>query len=274
MHIRSIIVTLSVLLPGCGPKIVGHLGITDSDASDTSPGPGDDGTSGVGATSDPSSSTSAGATTTSMGTTTDASATLTDASATTTDASATTTSAGTSTTGSEDSDGPPPIPAACLAVDHETCYDAVIAACLSDGHGTWFETPACVAAVQDCYPIGTQALATADVIEFCSAEFSAACLKQNLPGCSETFCTCTAGGYPFDWNNCWDLTLIACWPWGEVTSDCEAVLAGCYPGATLGEYEQCRQQVYENVGPEGECYCPMCGFHEQCEDALDACLGA
>ena len=80
------------------------------------------------------------------------------------------------------------------------------------------------------------------------------------------------GAYPYDWNNCWHLLLVGCSI--AATSDCEAVLAGCYPAATVGEYEQCRQQVIENVGPEGECNCPRCGFHEQCEDALDTCLGA
>jgi hypothetical protein len=249
MHIRNIIVILSVLLPGCGPKVVGYLGITDSDASDTSPGPNSDGTSEAGDTSDPS--TSIGATTASTSTT----------------STTTTGGEGTSTTGGVDSGGPV-VPPECLAVDHETCYDAALAACV--GAGNWLVTPACIDAVQSCYPIGTQTLAAADVIGFCSAEVEEACGSKNAPGCSETFCTCTAGAFPYDWNNCWHLLLVACLH-PAVASDCEAVLAGCYPAVTVGEYQECRQQVIEG---DSQCNCPGCGEPEPCEDALDACLGA
>ncbi|MDC0668514.1 hypothetical protein [Nannocystis radixulma] len=248
MHIRHGIVILSVLLPGCGPKIVGLLGITDSDASDTSSEP-----------IDPSSSTSKGARTTSTGTTTTSAST------------STTGGEGTTTTGGEDS-GSPVIPPECLAIDHKACFDAALDACAV--FGSWNVTQACVDAVQDCYPIGTQKLVAADVIDFCHAEFPGDCLSKNDPGCSETFCACTAGAYPYDWNNCWHLLLVACWTWGAPASDCETVLSGCYPGATVSEYEECRYQALLEVGQEGSCYCPMCGHHEQCEDALAACLGA
>jgi hypothetical protein len=158
-------------------------------------------------------------------------------------------------------------PAACVGIDHETCYPAVLEACL--GEGRWDDTPECSAAVVACYPMGPPALAVGDVIQFCIAELSEGCLFNDGPGCGETFCACTAGAFPYDWDNCWHLTLLACMP--GFNSDCAQVLGGCYPGATVPELEACQQQVMETVGDE--CNCPMCSIHEQCEVALDACLG-
>ena len=158
-------------------------------------------------------------------------------------------------------------PAACATVDHDACFTSALEAC--QGEGNWQVTPACVDAVLACYPITTDVLTPTDVIEFCHAEFPGDCLSNNAPGCSETFCDCTAGVYPFDWTNCWDLLLIGCHP--GVTSDCPAALAGCYPDATVAQYDVCRQQVIDTVGQE--CDCPMCDAHVECEQALDACLG-
>ena len=155
----------------------------------------------------------------------------------------------------------------CAAIDHGTCFSAVQAAC--DGNGNWDADDDCVAAVLDCYPVGTDALATSDVIDFCSAEFGEECIGGNGPGCGQTFCECTAGVYPFDWNNCWHLLLLGCSP--GVDSDCVSVLASCYPGATVAEYEACRDQI--NSQGEGECNCPMCDAHVACEASLDECLG-
>ncbi|MFZ6179138.1 hypothetical protein [Nannocystis pusilla] len=156
----------------------------------------------------------------------------------------------------------------CDYVDHSACFGAMVEVCKGKGH--WDVTPECVNAVTSCYPIGTQALAAVDVVKFCAAEFGGECFYANGPGCGETLCTCTAGGFPFDWSSCWHLLLLACDV--NVESDCESVLAGCYPGASVEDFKQCQDQVMQDVGVE--CHCPMCSIHESCEDALDTCLGA
>ncbi|MCY1064681.1 hypothetical protein OV090_07905 [Nannocystis sp. RBIL2] len=199
-------------------------------------------------------STSAGEGTTSAGST----------SVGTTSAGEGSTSAGTTSAGSG---GPEELPEGCVGLDHPTCFGAMVDACV--GQGNWNVTPACVDAVANCYPIGAPVLAPSDVVQACSAEFDAVCLHSSAPGCGETFCTCTAGGYPFDWNNCWHLLLLGCYP--GVASDCEAALAGCYPGVSVEAFSTCQDQVMEDVG-QG-CNCPMCSIHEECEDALEVCLG-
>ncbi|WP_434425776.1 hypothetical protein [Nannocystis pusilla] len=143
----------------------------------------------------------------------------------------------------------------------------MVEACI--GQGNWDVTPACIDAVTDCYPLGTQVLAASDVVGFCSAELEEGCLSGNAPGCGETLCTCTAGGSPYDWNNCWHLLLVACLD--GLDGDCETVLDGCYPGVSVAAFSQCQDQVVEDIGYE--CDCPQCGIHEQCEDALELCLG-
>lgn len=174
---------------------------------------------------------------------------------------------GTATGGTGSSGGDEGLPDACATADHATCFAAIVDAC--KGEGNWGVSQACVDAVAACYPLGTDVLAPADIVEFCSAEFDAGCLSKRSPGCGETFCACTAGAFPFDWDDCWHLTLVGCHD--SAQSDCQAVLDGCYPGHTPEQYGVCFGQVLQAVG--FECDCPMCGIHEQCEVALDACLG-
>ncbi|MCY1004234.1 hypothetical protein OV079_01345 [Nannocystis pusilla] len=234
------------------------LGEGTAGESTTSAG---EGTASAGSTSAGEGTTGAGST--SVGTTS-AGEGSTSAGEGTTSAGEGTTSAGTTSAGSG---GPEELPEGCVGLDHETCFGEMVDACA--GQGNWNVTQACVDAVASCYPIGAPVLAPSDVVSFCSAEVSHECLFEGGPGCGETFCTCTAGGYPFDWDNCWHLLLLGCYP--GVGSDCEAALAGCYPGVSVEELSACQDQVMDTVGHE--CNCPMCSIHEQCEDALELCLG-
>lgn len=158
------------------------------------------------------------------------------------------------------------LPGECTAIDHDTCFSAAVEACYGDGD--WDEDQECIDAVQGCYPFGTTLIDPAVLIEACHDE-TAGCTSENSPGCGETFCECTVGAYPYDWNNCWHLVLLACDPDGGI--NCDGVLAECYPDATVPQAEQCRAQVIDD---NNECSCPMCGVHEQCEDAVAECLGA
>lgn len=158
----------------------------------------------------------------------------------------------------------------CKLVDAESCYPTTLAACVEAT--SWSTDADCVAAIESCYPFHASALAPATVIEACDAELEESCLATNAPGCSDVLCECTLGVYPYDWDNCWDLLLVGCEPGGA--SDCATVLAGCYPGATVEQYATCRQQVMDETPIEGGCNCPACGFAAQCEDELDACMGA
>lgn len=171
-----------------------------------------------------------------------------------------------SSSSGESGDVPNDALAACAEVDHGNCFNAALEVC--QAFGLWEVTPECVAVVTSCYPAGTQALVARDLISFCVAELNGDCLHNDAPGCSETYCTCSAGGYPFDWTNRWDLTLVACHQ--DSFSDCAAVVDQTYPGTTVAEYEACRLQVMNDLG--SECNCPKCGIHVQCEQALDACL--
>lgn len=161
--------------------------------------------------------------------------------------------------------GPVPLPAECVGIDHATCWTEASAAC--HGAGGW-ETQACVDTVAQCYSLGPPVVSPFDVLDLCHAEPSAACGSTNPAQCGADFCACMVGAFPFDWNNCWHLTLAACY--GAKYSDCAAVLSMCYPGATQAEYETCRYQVMDDV--ELSCGCPSCGMQEACEASLSACL--
>lgn len=213
----------------------------------------------TGASTTSASTTGAGEGTTSAGEGT------TSAGEGTTSAGETTMSAGTTSASSGGSDD---LPEGCVGLDHSTCFDAMVAACA--GQGSWNVTSACVDAVTSCYPMGTQVLEAVDIVGFCSAEIDGQCLYSGGPGCGETYCTCTAGGYPYDWNNCWHLLLIACRE--DTASDCESVLAGCYPGVSVEVFSTCQAQVKEDLGPD--CNCAMCSIHEECKTALDSCLAS
>jgi hypothetical protein len=162
-----------------------------------------------------------------------------------------------------------PLPAGCEGIDLDACFADAIAAC--EGDGGWLVDEACVEAVVACFPLGTSLLAPSDITEACSAELSGECLFDELPGCGQAFCVCTAGSFPYDWTNCWHLTTTACRDGSS--SDCEAVVQSCYPDATVAEYEACFTQVTQADLPN-YCDCPNCGFHEECEAELAACLGA
>jgi hypothetical protein len=152
-------------------------------------------------------------------------------------------------------------------IDHAACYPAVLEACNS-GEGWSYEEPACIAAVSSCFPLGTDAFGVDDMISVCSAEIEETCLILDDEGCSQTFCECTIGVYPFDWSNCWNVLFVACNPFQD--NDCVGPLAGCYPDATVEEYQACR----EVVSRDDDCICSSCGAQVQCEAALAECLGA
>jgi hypothetical protein len=161
------------------------------------------------------------------------------------------------------------VPAGCVGIDLDGCFAAAIAAC--DEGGGWLVDESCVAAVVACFPLGTSLLAPRDITDACSAELAGECLSDDLPGCGLSFCRCTVGSYPFDWNNCWHLTTTACA--AGSASDCEAVVQSCYPDVTVAEFEACYTQVTQADLGYG-CNCPNCGFHEECEAELATCLAA
>lgn len=244
ISLRALGLLSALALGACEPKLqIGEIG--EGDGSDATTD-GGDGVSTTGG--DPQTTGTGGAP---------------EATGDTTTAGDETTAVGTTggTTGADE-----PVPA-CVGIDHPVCYPAALDACV--GFGNWDVTQGCVDAVTACYPYGTEVLTPTQIILACAAELNEDCLFNDGPGCGETFCACTAGGYPYDWDNCWHLTLLACDP--GLGGNCEEVLAVCYPGATPEEYSACKFQVDDEL--DGGCNCPMCSVHEQCEDALDVCLG-
>jgi hypothetical protein len=172
------------------------------------------------------------------------------------------------TEGSATTDGPAStggLDPACAAVDHDTCYPAVLAAC--EGNGNWEVDDDCLTAVADCYPTGSDVLSPRAVILACDAELEESCLFSNAPGCGQTLCECNAGAYPYDWTNCWHILMIACQAGG--TEDCGAAVTSCYPDATPAEWEICAGTIGNEIE---DCDCPMCGVHEACEAALTECM--
>lgn len=159
------------------------------------------------------------------------------------------------------------VPEGCAGIDHGSCWEAMTAAC--DGAGSWnYDDPDCVAAVESCYPVDIPGVSPPNFIEACHSEPSDDCDFKGTPeACGAAFCACAVGEYPFDWNNCWHVLLLACDPNG--TGDCNAALAGCYPGETPEDYAACYQQVMDG---DYECNCPMCGQHDECEASLTECL--
>ena len=230
---------LCILLGACDPKIVGNLPLGSSISTT-------DATDGL-STSEPVTSGELEETGTSG----------------TSGTSGTDESTGGTSSGST---GPGTEPAECAGIDHATCWAAASAVC--EGQGNWNVSQACVDAVAQCYPLGPAVLSPFDVIHGCHAEPSPDCGTNNGAACGAAFCACTVGAYPFDWTNCWHLTLVACFEGGQ--SDCAAVVSMCYPGSTEAEYDACFSQVMDDVG--SGCNCPMCGVHESCEVALSACL--
>jgi len=235
---------LCLLLGACDPKVVGTLPLGAS--TDT----GDEGTTGGPSTSGPVTGGE-----------------LADTGTSGTSETSETSGADETTGGtSPESTGPGIEPPECAGIDHATCWATANTACT--GQGNWNITQACVDAVAQCYSLGPAVLSPVDVIELCHAEPSEDCAYSNDAACGAAFCACTVGAYPFDWTNCWHLTLAACLDGAQ--SDCAAVVSMCYPGATEAEYDACFSQVMEDVG--NDCNCPMCGIHESCETALSACL--
>ena len=259
-HILSLTAALAALA-GCTLKDstysdeIGQNGSSSDGPGVSSNGPGD-------------SSGAQGSPTGTQGSTSGAPDSTTDAQSSTSGAPGTTSESDgeSSSSSGESGDTPNEALAACAEVDHETCYPAALDACL--GEGNWKITPECIATVASCYPAGTSLLAPGSLIGFCVAELSGGCSSVNAPGCSEQYCTCSAGGYPFDWTNRWHLTLLTCEP-GHL-SNCATVLDQTYPGTTVAEYQVCRKQVMESL--EVDCDCAKCDAHVQCEQALDACL--
>lgn len=229
-----------ILLGACDPKVVGNLPLGPST------GAADEGTTDGVATNAPLT----GGEDSGTGEVTDADGT----SGATTDATT----------------GPGTLPAECIGIDHATCWPAASDACA--GNGNWNITQACVDAVAQCYPLGPAVLSPVDVLDLCHAELREGCESDVdmtfTAECSADFCACTAGASPYDWTNCWHLTLAACRDGSQ--SDCAAVLSTCYPGATEAEYDACFSQVLEDEG--WDCNCPSCGVHGACEAALSACL--
>lgn len=153
----------------------------------------------------------------------------------------------------------------CELIDHPSCYPAVLDACgPSSG---WELDETCMAAILQCYPMGTPLLSPTTIVDTCASEIDGECLATDAPGCSEQLCNCTLGGYPFDWENCFHLAQVGCAD-GD-SSECTAVLEACYPGATFEELQACYEEV---TTVNTECECITCDQGEQCELALGECL--
>ena len=131
-------------------------------------------------------------------------------------------------------------------------------------------TQECIDLIDSCYgTVRPPAVSTDTLHDLCEAELEGYCLDAASPGCGETYCACIAGEYPFDWDNCFHLTLAGCRP-SSSEAECDATLALCYPSGTQQQWDDCYDDILEEAP---NCNCPMCGRADQCEVLLDACMG-
>lgn|GEM_PF-2492039 len=171
-------------------------------------------------------------------------------------------------TGSGTDTGTPDVGSAdaCGGIDVDGCYAEVLETC---GYPA---TQACVDLIESCYgTIRPPAIVAETLHELCGAELKGFCLDAANPGCGQTYCECIAGVYPFDWDNCFHLTLAGCYDSLLATEpECDAALALCYPSGTQQQWNHCFDQILQQAP---DCNCPMCGGADQCEVLLDACMG-
>ncbi len=157
-------------------------------------------------------------------------------------------------------------PVGCGAIDVDGCYSDVLETC---GYPA---SQACIELIESCYgSVRPPAIVAETLHDLCGAELEGFCLDAPHEGCGQTYCECIAGDSPFDWDNCFHLTLAGCYDFLLATEpECDAALALCYPSGTQAQWNEC----FDQLSRSGlQCDCALCGPPDQCEALLSECMG-